>query len=287
MSPEQAVDEALNVLAAQFDLREMHTLDSHVALAVHGLEQPAVVGALGLYLVGLLAGIVQTDLRLSTLLLDATPEGRARLTADVEAVLEPDPDANTGARLVFNQNIRDPWIAEGVGHALLAVRQRAATPCLSGPVAALTVPHGKPSQQGLDLFAIYDDGGWPAMALGEAKATAAGGSGRLSEAIGFFRDVQEGNRDVDIRMQVVLLVNSLPAELEARLSAGFWHQRASFLPIIAHGDVVAMNTSRPALRNIGRTAAAKRVIFCRPNAYAEFFGNVANAMRNSVSVVVP
>lgn len=287
MEPDAAVNDALNVLADRLVVGEAHTNDSHTALDVSGLEDKAVINALGLYLVGVLAGIVRTNLQLSSVLLDRTPDGKAQLVADVEARLSPAADASTSAVADFAPNVRDPWIAEGIGHAILAVRNRVDTPCLNGPVAAIMVPHVKPSQQGLDLIAIYNEGGLPAIALGEAKATLENGSQRLTESIGFFREVEAGDRDVDIRMQVVLLREALDDSLQRGLSGGFWKQRACYLPLIAHGDDMDLTASRPALRAIARPVTHKRVIHCHPADYAQFFDEVAAAMREAVGVVNP
>lgn len=287
MEPDAAVNDALEILVNGLLLQEAHSHDSHIALAVTGLSEVKVIDALGLYLVGVLAGIVRTNLLLSTALLDRTPEGQAQLAAEVEARLTPSAEASAQAKEDFHANVRDPWIAEGIGHAMLAIRNRANTPCLSGAVKALLVPHVKPSQQGLDLFAIYEDHGFPAMALGEAKATSANGSGRLTESISFFRGVNAGERDLDIRMQVVLLREALSDDLQRKLSSSFWHARACYLPIIVHGDEVDMSTPRPALRAIDRPAVAKRVIFCRPCDYSALFSDVADAMRRAVGVVNP
>jgi hypothetical protein len=287
VEPEEAVNEALDVLASDLQLRESYTHDSHTVLTVSGVGEQAVIDALGLYLVGLLAGIVRTNLRLSAELLDRTPEGRAQLAADVEARLTPPEGASPYTVEHFVADVRDPWIAEGMGHAILAVRNRAETPCLNGAVAAITVPHGKPSQQGLDLFAIYDEEGLPAVALGEAKATLENGSARLTEAISFFRAVEAGKRDVDIRMQVVLLREALDESLQRGLSGSFWRERACYLPLIAHGDDLDMSVRRPALLALDRPATHKRVIHCRPDDYSHFFSAVAAAMRRAVSTVNP
>ena len=287
MRADEAVDQALDTLAERLRIREAHAHDSHTDLAVVGLADTRVIDALGLYLVGLLAGVVHTNLRLSTALLEQTPEGHAQLGLDVEARLTPRADASSWVVDHFDANVRDPWIAEGVGHAVLAVRKRKDTACLSGPVAAMCVPHVKPSQQGLDLFALYDDQGMPAMALGEAKATLANGSGRLSEAIAFFRDVERGDRDVDIRMQVVVLHDALKPALQQALSGSFWKKRACYLPVIAHGDDVDMNLPRPALRAIARAATHKRVLHIRPDDYAGFFDGIADAMRAAVAKINP
>lgn len=287
LEPEGAINQALDVLTDGLMLHEAYAHDSHIALSVSGLSEQTVIDALGLYLVGLMAGIVRTNLKLSAALLDRTPGGRAQLAADVKARLTPPLDAPPRARERFVADVRDPWIAEGIAHAILAVRNRAETPCLSGTVAAITVPHSKPSQQGLDLFAIYDDDGLPAIALGEAKATLENGSARLTEAIGFFRKVEAGDRDVDIRMQVVLLREALDESLQLELSGSFWRERACYLPLIAHGDEVDMSASRPALLAIARPAAQKRVIHCRPADYVQFFEAVAKAMRQAVTTINP
>ena len=284
---DQAVDQALDALVEHLEIRQVYEPNSHTALCLFGLEEDVVIEALGKYLVGLLAGIVQTNLKLSAVMLAQTPAGRAQLLGTVEALLQPTVDATDEAIRVFDANVRDPWIAEAIGHALLAVRGRADTECLNGQVAAMTVPHPQPSQQGLDLFAIYDDGGLPAMALGEVKATRANGSARLTQAIAFFRTVEDGDRDVDILMQVTLLREALEPALEQGLSASFWHDRACYLPVIAHGDDVDMSAERPLLAAIDRAASHKRVIHCRPDAYTDFFDAVAAAMVRAVDTITP
>jgi hypothetical protein len=287
MEPDKAVDDALEVLADGLTLEEAHAGDSHTAIVVSGMDDPQVANALGLYLVGLLAGVVRTNLQLSTALLDTTPEGRQQLAADVQARLEPSVEDSQWTIDHFDTDVRDPWIAEGVGHAILAVRGRAVTPCLGGSVAALSVPHSKPTQQGLDLVAIYDEDGLPAMALGEAKATLDNGSGRLTESIGFFREVEMGSRDLEIRMQVVLLQEALSDTLRRGLSGAFWRNRACFLPLIAHGDDFDIRASRPALLALSRPPTHKRVIHCRPPAYGQFFDGIAAAMQRAVATINP
>ncbi|MDA0179321.1 hypothetical protein OJ997_03345 [Solirubrobacter phytolaccae] len=284
-SREDLVDRALDTLTRLLTLTEVAAIDSHVALEVGGLADPEAVDALGMYLVALLAGIVGTDLRLSAALLEDSADAKAELMAAVVARLEPVPDAKQEIKDVFAPNVRDPWIAEGVAHALLAVRQRAVTPCVSGNVAAIAVPHPKPSQQGLDLFAIYDDAGLPALALGEAKATKNNGSGRLTEATSFFQKVHDGARDVDIRMQTVVLRPALSAQLQAGLSGAFWKTRACFLPFIAHGDQLDLARSRPGLKRIGRPVESKRVLDCHPVVYDEFFDAVDAAMRRAAAAL--
>ncbi|MGN6868457.1 MAG: hypothetical protein ACTHMY_08645 [Solirubrobacteraceae bacterium] len=283
--PEEAVEQAIDLLATRLVLEEQ-AVETHTALIVGGLDESEVKHALALYMVALLAGMVRTTLRLTAALLDRTLEGKQRLRADVEARLSP-PLGASRSQAEFNEDVRDPWIAECVGHALLAVRERVETPCVRGAVAALMVPHVKPSMQGLDLFAIYEDGGLPAMALGEAKATMNSGGSRLSEAASFFRTVANGDRDVDIRMHVTVLTESLSEELQQGLSAAFWQERASYLPVIAYGVALDVARRRPALGQIPRTAEDKRVIFCNPANYAAFFDDIAAAMRLAVDVVNP
>lgn len=284
---DEAVDQALVTLVEHLEIRRVHDLDSHTALCLVGLDKDVVIEALGMYLVGLLAGIVRTNLKLSAVMLAQTPAGRAQLLGTVDALLQPTADASDEAMRVFDANVRDPWIAEAIGHALLAVRGRADTECLDGRVAAMTVPHPQPSQQGLDLFAIYDDSGLPAMALGEVKSTRANGSARLTQAIGFFHTVENGDRDVDILMQVTLLREALEPALEQGLSASFWHDRACYLPVVAHGDDVDMSAERPSLAAIDRAASHKRVIYCRPEAYTEFFDAIAAGMLRAVDTITP
>jgi hypothetical protein len=279
------VDAALNQLVQHLGLTVASVNKTHTALAITGLDDSLVTAALGQYLVGLIAGVVQTDLTLSVALLGHGPDASEQLRQEVDRLLEPAETASAEAKALFRQNVRDPWIAEGLGHALLAIRQRTSTECLPGQVAAMVVPHPAPSRQGLDLLAVYDCEGEPALALGEAKATRNGGSSRLTEAVTFFHEVAAGERDLDIRMQVVVLKPALSAELCENLSYGFWHQRSCYLPMITHGDEVPMNRNRKSLREINRPASEKRVVFGRPQHYDRFFDDVSTAMKSAVAAI--
>lgn len=286
LDADQAVDTALDLLAAELLIEQAAVKESHLALRVVGLDEPTVIEALGLYLVALLAGVVGSDLRLSTALLGETPDDREELAAEVKEMLNG--NATTAAEVAtYKANVRNPWIAEGLAHALLAVRQRADTLCAPGSVVAMVMPHHRTTQQGLDLFAIFDIAGLPGVAIGEAKATKNDGSARLTEAIGFFKKVSDGDRDTEIRMQVALLRPVLPDELQANLSKGFWHVRGCFLPLIAHGDDFDITAVRPALTAIARAVDDKRVLHCRPDDYDSFFDAVAQAMETAVGKVYP
>jgi hypothetical protein len=181
---------------------------------------------------------------------------------------------------------RNPWIAEGVGHLVLFMAGRRDTGCLAGRVAALKALHAVPTQQGLDLVAIYMLEDLPALVIGETKATKADPSGQLTEAASFFRDIEAHARDGELVADVSMLEQVLPAGVRDELGEAFWAERRTYLPLIAYGVEFDPHTERPLLRGLSPAAEHKRVVVVRLPTFHEFFDTVADAMRSAVGRLV-
>jgi hypothetical protein len=286
-TPLQLIEGALDDLGALVTLRVEPGASTHTAIIASGVEQPAATLALGRYLTGALAGAIGADARLSAQLLGTTTDARAELDRSVRRIIGDSNNFSTPEAILFRDTSRNAWIAEGVGHALLILRRRHDTCLLSGTVHALCQMHPRPSRQGLDLFAIYEDGNVPIVALGEAKASRDDGSARLTEAAGFFREIDQGDYDVDVRNNLATLKGVLPPDLANQVSDSLWRDRRCYVPTIVHEVAFSATADRETLARLTPPVVCRRVVVCRLAAFHTFFDNVSDAMRNAVAEVIP
>lgn len=188
-NPLEILEKSLDAVASNVHLAEAAGPSSHTVVVVSGLDAAVVTTAFGRYLVGVLAGAVEHDARLSAALLPTGPAGKSDVGAAVKAVVGATNAFTTQSEIKFRDTARNAWIGEGVAHALLVVRSRVETCCLAGPVQAISKPHDLPSMPGLDAVAIYAINGEPFVAIGESKATEAHGLDELRNAAGAFAKV--------------------------------------------------------------------------------------------------
>jgi hypothetical protein len=236
-----------NELDEHLELTALDGPTTHVALAALQIEQPAVPAALGRYLVGVVAGAVDADATLSEELLVDDPDEQAEVRNYVLRMIGGTNVFATDAARHFRDHVRNPWIAEVVAHALIVLRRRRETLCLLGDVHALKLPHVDPRRQGLDLIAIFEDGGGsPALAIGEAKASRDNGAARLNEAVALFQAIDSGARSVEIRQEVHALKHLLPESLRSQVAEAMWRDSCCYLPVVIHSATAPLPLGRPA-----------------------------------------
>jgi hypothetical protein len=286
-APLEIINEALDVLNEHLALRVVEGPRTHTALVADALGDPEVPRALGTYLVGVVAGAVDEDARLSQELLARTPDSRAEVRRHLLRLLGNDNQFVDEAARIFRDTTRNPWIAEIIAHALLVLRQRQETPCLEGDIAALKQPHADPKRHGLDVIAIYaDDRQLAALAIGEAKASRQYGAARLNDSASFFREIDRGGRGVEIRAEVHALKHVLSAELRATLADGFWRSRCCYLPVIVHCDPINEAIDHEGLSRLRPPAASRRLLALRLEDFHGFFDAVADAARDALDAVL-
>lgn len=286
-TPMDVVGKAVEDLAVHLVLRKVDGPSTHVAIVAEGLEDSEVPRALGRYLVGVVAGAVEDDATLSEQLLAVAPDSRVEVRNVVMKLVRNNNDFGTSAKIRFRDRVRNPWIAEGIGHALLLVRQRQITVCLDGDVCALKQPHFDPRRQGLDLIAIYDADGFPAVAIGEAKASANHGAARLREASVFFREIDAGRRGPEIRSEIRALKHVLPNDLLVGIVDGFWRERCCYLPLIVHSANIDEASDHSGLAGLKPPPVSRKLLALKLNAFHPFFDDVANAVRAALDEIVP
>jgi hypothetical protein len=157
---------------------------------------------------------------------------------------------------------------------------------LTGVVAALKSLHAIPTQQGLDLVAIYVRDELPSLAIGESKATERDPGGQLTEAAGFFRDIEAHERDGELVADIAMLEPLLSATMRDQIGESFWLQRRTYLPVIVYGVDFDAGNERPLLSGLAVDRADKRVVTFQIPAFHSFFDDVADYMRAAASLLL-
>ena len=255
---------------------------SHVVIRVTGIEADEAISNLGTYLVGIVAGVVAVDLSISERYLGEGSDFATQLQREIERVV----GATNALTDGFRDTRRNPWIAECLAHLLLMISGEVPGLCVPGRVWAATVPHDKVSKQGLDLLAVYDDQGRPALCIGESKASALNAAHHLNASIRLFREVDARERDYEIRMTVInSLETHIPEELRDEVPGMFWQDSRLYMPVIGFsgGSGFDATTDRPTsfgtlLVDVDR----RRCISIGLDDYHGFFDKVADAMRGAI-----
>jgi hypothetical protein len=284
--PLQIIDGAISELTELVKLGHAPGPTSHTAVVAEGLDDPAVPAALGRYLLGVLAGAVQLDARLSEKYMLSGVTGHEEIVASVRRVIGETNVFETDAEKAFRDRTRNAWIGEGLAHALLVVRNRAETACLTGRVAAISKPHVIPSEAGIDAVAIYDVEGEPFLAIGESKATHENAVTELRNAARFFAKVDGREYNQHLRSALIALDAVLPAHLAPKVSDAIWSDAACYLPVIVHGKVFDHLKDRDWLASLRPPSDRRRLLVLRITDFHMFFNIVADTMRGEAASVV-
>lgn len=286
LTPIALVDDALELIARSVTLKVLSGASTHTAIVAEGLDQPDVAAAFGRYLVGAIAGIVGEDARLSAIMLEQGVDAQIETRDAVVRLIGEQNSFATPGEITFRDTRRNAWIAEGVAHALLVVRARVDTDFLVGPVHALKAQHDVPSQQGLDLVAVYTDNAEVVVAIGESKASRLDGGGQLTEAAGMFKKIDQGIYGVELRTVLSSLRNVLSDDLAVQVTGGIWRSRRCYLPVIVHETPFAPTAARPTFGVLEPPVERRRLLALRLVDFHAFFDLVADAMRAAVVEVV-
>jgi hypothetical protein len=285
-TPLTVLEEAIALLCARLHLTQAVGPASHTAVVATGLDDPDVARALGLYLLGVIAGAVELDASLSTQLLPVGADGAAELSVQVQRIVGADNTFVSDQQVFFRDRVRNAWISEGLGHALLIVRNRQETACLDGPVAALSTPHAEPSQSGLDAVAIYTVAGEPFVVIEETKSTRARALDELRKAASLFAEVDSRRYGPHLRTHLIALRNALPEPLGERVTGALLRDASCYVPVIVHSTAFEHLQDREWLASLKPPPERRRLLVIRIDDFHGFFDRVADTMRAEVHTVI-
>lgn len=285
--PEQielAMTDAIDYLAEALTWERVET-STHIAMIVVGWNRDeATRRAIAHYMVGLRACAMDTALNIKADLED-TQADRIEVLGNVIAVVGEDNSEDTEDKKEWKIRERNPWIAEGIWHLCMAVaRYRQSDLHPPGAILALNYAHVITSDPGLDVAAIYQAEDLIGLSLVESKAHKEDVNRGMSEAVAYFREINDGQKHgLRIRQTVQTMRASLPPDLNSRISASFWKRARAYLPN-PHYDAslgVDWTNSRPSLPRLMVDGVDIRVIVMpHPvQEYDEFFDRIAEEMR--------
>lgn len=283
--PLQFIDAAIEALADIVTLREVGGATSHTALVADGLHERAAL-ELGRYLLGVLAGAVQTDARLSEKYLVRGTTGLADVRASISRVVGDTNSFDSDAEIRFRDQRRNAWIGEGLAHAMLVIRHRRDTACVAGPVTAISAPHTIPTEPGIDAVAIYDVDGEPFLAIGESKATRERGTDEWHNAAKFFGRVDDQQYSRELRTALIALDPVIPDHLAARVGEAIIRDGPCYLAVIVHGVPFEYVEPRTWMASLRPPVERRRVLVMPLTDFRVFFDTVADTMRAETGSVV-
>jgi hypothetical protein len=286
VAPIRLLDQALDDLSAAVTLTALPATPTHTALAAEGVEDPRATLALGRYLVGAVAGAIDLDATVSAALLGQGPDARAELERSIRRLVGDNNRFESAQEVQFRDSWRNAWIAEGIAHALLVVRARAETLCVSGPVHAVSAAHTLPTEPGLDAVAIYSEGDQPVIVVGESKASQCDGSSRLTEAAGIFSGIDQGDYGPELRSHLLALRRVVPVDIASRISESLWRDERCYLPVVVHETPFDPLAERETLGRLAPPVERRRVLIVRLSDFHGFFDAVSDAMRAAVPEVI-
>jgi hypothetical protein len=276
MDRDEVVREALQTLDAHLLLSEQEGPTTHIAIGALDFEHEDVAPALGRYIVGVLMGAIEDDASLSQDLLDVSPDEAAEVRSHVEKLIRTSNDFSDDSAKHFRDHTRNPFITEVLAHALLVLRKTRATACVAGPTVALKQPHPDPRRQGIDLVAIYNDGGAAVPVIGEAKSSKANGSAQLSKSAEFFASLDAGERGYEVRTELRALGRALSDELREGFAPRLWRDRCCYLPVIVHGQSLDVLADLDGLASLKPPQDHIRVVGLEVEGFHRFFDDVAD-----------
>lgn len=253
---------------------------SHMVSRVQSFEDLAVVRALGIYLAACIAGGVKANLKIALDLFDVVPQEAAALQKDVHQLI----GANNQVSNEFKATRRNPWIAEGIAHLCARLSHDHTHLGPLGRIEVVTNVHDDVTDHGLDQLAIYEDGGFLGISIGESKASNGNISANVTDAADNFASVQNGDHDAHIRRTVNHLRDSLPAALQTLITKSFWRDRRSFLAFAVYNnaDTFQPQRARQSLQKLPGAPHSVNLICITLDHYDVFFDGIATAIRESI-----
>ncbi|MBQ0884983.1 hypothetical protein KBZ94_08520 [Streptomyces sp. RM72] len=285
-TPLEFIQGSLDHLGSRLDITEEAGAKTHTVVIVRGLDASSVAVAFGRYLVGVLAGAVGHDARISADLLAQGADAQAELKKKVISLVGLTNNFTSDKEILFRDTKRNAWIAEGVAHGILVLRANFPSECVTGAVQAVAGIHAIPTEQGLDSVALYLEGEQLVVAIGESKASAEHGTSELTKAAQQFADVDQDEYGVQLRSELMTFRAVISTDLKAQVSDALWRNNRCYLPFITHEVEFDLHAKRLVLERLSPPVHRKRLIALRIERFHGFFDTVADTMRSAVSQVV-
>jgi hypothetical protein len=254
---------------------------SHQLLTVGGWNQPALRQPIARYLVGLRVNAITAALAVRCDLTDS-PADTAEVWANVIAIV-----GETATSLTPNEisTRRNPWIAEGLWHLCMAASRQRAELHPPGQVLAVSLPHVKTTDPGLDLAVLFQDGAVHGLSVIETKAYEHNVTAAMNSCVAFFGQIDGGAHNPRLRQIVSTLRSGLANQ--AHISDGLWKDRRCYFPNVHYDNANAVDWAA-AREDFAPLVPGPANIFVMPHAiagFSQFFTEIADQMRTEADTL--
>jgi uncharacterized membrane protein YidH (DUF202 family) len=254
------------------------SVSTHQVITIGGWNaSPQMRQRVARYLVGLRINAITAGLAVRAELTD-TDEDLVEVLSNVHEII-----GATATSLSADQisKHRNPWLAEGIWHLCLAAAQRRAELHPPGAVIAVSLPHPKATDHGIDLAAIYHRNGSLGLSIVETKAYPTDVAGAMHSSTVYFREIDDGGHGLRLRQLVATMRGGLPSNNQPAFSDALWKKTRCYLPNpqyeAAHGPDWA--TPRPSLGALVPGAANVYVMPHAIDGFTAFFETISEEMR--------
>lgn len=236
--------------------------------------------AIAHYLVGLRAAAINAALEIGATF-DDTIEDKAEIYGNVIKIVG---QCNSDLSYDQKQDERNPWISEGIWHLCLALAGRKKSDWnLPGQIIAVNYPHNIGKDHEADVTALYEIEDLLGFLIVESKAYKNRPNDAISDAVNFFRKVNNGTRDLEIRKMVQSIRKDLPDNKQEKITNSFWKRHRTYVPNPHYDSQIEKNwsNSRPALQQLQSPSAEIKVVVMPHiiDNFDDFFDEIANEMR--------
>jgi hypothetical protein len=279
---ENTVAEAIVLL--QQKLRSIpDTAATHQVLIIEGFGDGAdTIAAAAAYLVGLLASTITRTL-LVRASIENTTSDRQELLRNVEAIT-----GTQAAPLTTDQkqDERNPWLAEGLWHLCLFLSSKRPDLHPPGTIVALDLPHIAAKDHGFDVVGLYrSQKSNFGISFVECKAYEKYPNHAISDAVGFYKELDRGDHDARARQVVSSMRDALPATDQNAISVSLWKGTRAYLPN-PHYDASSQMDWKNARSSFSKLAVPPERIIIMPHSiqgFSVFFDQIATEMLNLAS----
>ncbi len=246
---EVAMEDAIDffVRSLRCDFCEADTHDTLIILGWNDNEESR--RSIARYLVGLRALAIDAALTIRSQLED-TPDDRLEIARNVYAIVGKNNFELTDEQI---RSERNPWISEGIWHLCMVVASRRQELHPIGSILSVDYAHVASKDHGFDVLAMYEDiDTLFGLTIVESKAYKDDPNGAIANSVEFYREIDCGEHDLQLRQSVQIMRTALPLSVQEKISGSFWKRKRSYIPNPHYDKINNVNwrNSRPSFRSL-------------------------------------
>ncbi|NME68199.1 hypothetical protein [Flammeovirga aprica] len=237
------------------------------------------------YFVGLRALAIDELFQIRMQMWEETPEDVNRLKCFVTDIIG---ETTTSLSIEQKQDERNPWLSEALWHLCFYL----ASDCEKdefhppGKIISINSPHLNAKDHGMDVYAIFKDiNDELGFTIVETKAYKRDPNQAIQKANTFFKKVENGNYDLEIRQYVQAQRSRLKNKYNLDLNKAFWQDNKVYIPNPHYDSSVVINwqNKRSSFESLEVDLERKIIMPNSLNNFDTFFDDISEHMRQIIN----